>query len=424
MEHAEHHDHDHSDVPSDVALRVKALESLLVEKGLVDPAALDAIVETYEHKVGPHNGARVVARAWTDPAYKQRLLQDGTTALAELGYAGPQGSIIVVENTDTVHNVIVCTLCSCYPYPVLGLPPVWYKSAAYRSRAVIDPRGVLSELGLNVSPDVEIRVWDSNAEVRYMVLPQRPAGSEQKMTEAEPSKAGYPRRNDWCRPCPAAGDAAMNSVHDMGGMHGLGPILYAADEPVFHAAWEGRVAALFSALGALGRWNTDAVRYRMERMPPNEYLRASYYERWLRALTELAVEADLISQAELDSGRPDPGTERQTVCANGGTGQSQPGERTANGPNPNQLLRASIQAMRCRASNIHPVGHTRLPRYVRGRTWHDRARSRGAFERFRPTVVWAARRPRSISTWSDSVRPRIMGRCGRPTRQRPYRALR
>src|SRR5215469_9239896 len=178
MEHTEHHDHNHSDVPSDVALRVRALESLLVEKGLVDPAALDAIVETYEHKVGPHNGARVVARAWTDPAYKQRLLQDGTTALAELGYAGPQGSIIVVENTDAVHNVIVCTLCSCYPYPILGLPPVWYKSAPYRSRAVIDPRGVLREFGLELPAETEVRVWDSTAELRYLVLPQRPPGTE------------------------------------------------------------------------------------------------------------------------------------------------------------------------------------------------------------------------------------------------------
>jgi nitrile hydratase subunit alpha len=172
------HHHDHSDVPSDVALRVKALESLLVEKGLVDPAALDAIIETYEHKVGPHNGASVVAHAWADPTYKQRLLADGTAALAELGYAGPQGSIIVVENTESVHNLIVCTLCSCYPYPVLGLPPVWYKSAPYRSRAVIDPRGVLHELGLEVPEDVEVRVWDSNAEIRYMVLPQRPAGTD------------------------------------------------------------------------------------------------------------------------------------------------------------------------------------------------------------------------------------------------------
>jgi len=183
MEHAgqpnHNHDHDHhDDVPSDVALRVKALESLLIEKGLVDPAALDAIIETYEHKVGPHNGARVVARAWADPAYRQRLLEDGTAAIAELGYAGPQGSIIVVENSDSVHNLIVCTLCSCYPYPVLGLPPVWYKSAAYRSRAVIDPRGVLQELGLQIPEDIEVRVWDSNAEVRYMVLPKRPDGTE------------------------------------------------------------------------------------------------------------------------------------------------------------------------------------------------------------------------------------------------------
>ena len=161
-----------------MALRVKALESLLIEKGLVDPAALDAIIDTYEHKVGPHNGARVVARAWADPAYRQRLLEDGTAAIAELGYAGPQGSIIVVENSDTVHNLIVCTLCSCYPYPVLGLPPVWYKSAAYRSRAVIDPRGVLRELGLEIPDDIEVRVWDSNAEIRYMVLPKRPDGTE------------------------------------------------------------------------------------------------------------------------------------------------------------------------------------------------------------------------------------------------------
>jgi nitrile hydratase subunit alpha len=173
------HDHDHSVVPSDPALRVKALESLLVEKGLVDPAALDAIVEYYEHKVGPRNGARVVARAWTDPAYKARLLADATAAIAELGYSGRQGEhMVVVENTPTVHNVIVCTLCSCYPWPVLGLPPVWYKSAAYRSRSVIEPRAVLREFGLELSEEIEVRVWDSTAELRYMVLPERPAGTE------------------------------------------------------------------------------------------------------------------------------------------------------------------------------------------------------------------------------------------------------
>lgn len=172
-------DHQHQLVPSDMTLRVKALESLLVEKGLVDPAALDALVDTYEHKVGPRNGAKVVARAWVDPAFKQRLLENGTAAIAELGYSGEQGADIrVVENTARVHNLLVCTLCSCYPWPVLGLPPVWYKSAPYRSRAVIDPRGVLREFGTQLSEDVEVRVWDSTAEERYLVLPERPAGTE------------------------------------------------------------------------------------------------------------------------------------------------------------------------------------------------------------------------------------------------------
>ena len=179
------HDHSHQTVPSDVALRVKALESLLVEKGLVDPAALDALIDTYEHKIGPRNGARVVARAWVDPAYRERLLTDATAAIAELGYTGEQGEhMIVVVNSPKVHNLVVCTLCSCYPWPVLGLPPVWYKSAPYRSHAVIDPRGVLREFGLELPEDVEIRVWDSTAEVRYLVLPERPAGSE-KLSEEE-----------------------------------------------------------------------------------------------------------------------------------------------------------------------------------------------------------------------------------------------
>ena len=160
-------------------LRVKSLESLLVEKGLVDAAALDAIIVAYEHRIGPRNGARVVARAWVDPEYKRRLLQDATAAIAELGYGGRDGEhMVVVENTPSVHNLVVCTLCSCYPWPVLGLPPVWYKSAPYRSRAVIDPRGALRELGLDLPEDIEIRVWDSTAEIRYLVLPERPQGSE------------------------------------------------------------------------------------------------------------------------------------------------------------------------------------------------------------------------------------------------------
>jgi nitrile hydratase len=177
--------HPHNAPLSDVQLRVRALESLLTEKGLVDPAALDALIDTYETKVGPRNGARVVAKAWVDPAFKRRLLADGTATLAELGYIGRQGEdILVLENTPKVHNLVVCTLCSCYPWPVLGLPPVWYKSAPYRSRAVLDPRGILREVGVELPDDVEVRVWDSTAELRYLVLPERPAGTE-GLTEEE-----------------------------------------------------------------------------------------------------------------------------------------------------------------------------------------------------------------------------------------------
>ncbi len=172
-------DHTHNAPPSDTAMRVKALETLLQEKGLLDPAAIDALVETFETRIGPRNGARVVARAWTDPDYKRRLLADGSKAIAELGYSGVQGEdMVVIENTDDVHNLVVCTLCSCYPWPTLGLPPIWFKSAPYRARAVIDPRGVLDEFGVDLSEDVELRVWDSNAELRYLVLPQRPAGTD------------------------------------------------------------------------------------------------------------------------------------------------------------------------------------------------------------------------------------------------------
>ena len=162
-----------------MAERVKSLEALLVAKKLVDPDSLNALIDTYEHKVGPRNGAKVVARAWVDPAYKERLMRDATAAIAEFGFTGRQGEhMVVVENTPAVHNMVVCTLCSCYPWPVLGLPPVWYKSAPYRSRAVLDPRGVLREFGTIIGDEVEVRVWDSTAELRYLVLPERPAGTE------------------------------------------------------------------------------------------------------------------------------------------------------------------------------------------------------------------------------------------------------
>src|ERR1700674_3409401 len=207
------HAHAHQAVPSDMALRVKSLESLLVEKGLVDRAALDALIDTYEHKVGPRNGAQVVARAWADPAYKQRLLSDADKAIAELGYGGQQGEhMVVVENTPAVHNMVVCTLCSCYPWPVLGLPPVWYKSAPYRSQG---------SSSCTCHARCDGRCGES------------------------PSTPGRRRH--------------MNGVPDMGGMHGMGPIQEEHNEPVFHQTWESRLFALRRATGAWGKWNIDTT---------------------------------------------------------------------------------------------------------------------------------------------------------------------
>ena len=187
--HGHGHDHDHEDahslLPSDPELRVKAIESLLLSKGLVDAKTLDELIDTYENKIGPQNGAKVVAKAWIDNDYKKRLLSDATSAIRELSYQGRQGeNMIVVENTPEIHNVIVCTLCSCYPWPVLGIPPTWYKSDEYRSRTVREPRKVLSEFGVEIDSQVKVKVWDSTAELRYLVLPMRPEGSE-NMNESE-----------------------------------------------------------------------------------------------------------------------------------------------------------------------------------------------------------------------------------------------
>ena len=187
--HDDHeHDHAHSHLPSDPELRVKAIETLLLSKGLIDPNTLDELIDTYENKIGPQNGAKVVAKAWVDEDYKKRLLEDATSAIRELSYQGRQGeNMVVVENTPETHNVVVCTLCSCYPWPVLGIPPTWYKSDEYRSRAVREPRKVLSEFGLNIDSKVQIKVWDSTAELRYLVLPMRPIGSE-NMSEVQLAK--------------------------------------------------------------------------------------------------------------------------------------------------------------------------------------------------------------------------------------------
>jgi nitrile hydratase len=183
-EHDEHDEHAHYATPSsrrprsEMEVRAMALEAALVEKGLVGSDAIDEMIETFEHRMGPHHGARVVARAWTDTAFKHRLLDDGTAAIAELGISGPEGHVRVIENTERVHNLVVCTLCSCYPWPLLGMPPIWYKSFAHRSRAVAEPRAVLREFGIELDPSIEVRVWDSSAEVRYFVLPMRPEGTD------------------------------------------------------------------------------------------------------------------------------------------------------------------------------------------------------------------------------------------------------
>jgi len=190
-EHNHNHSHDHkhedahSHLPSDPELRVKAIETLLLRKGLIDSETLDELIDTYENKIGPQNGAKVVAKAWVDESYKKRLLEDATAAIRELSYQGRQGeNMVVVENTPDIHNIVVCTLCSCYPWPVLGIPPTWYKSDEYRSRTVREPRKVLSEFGVNVDPKVKVKVWDSTAEIRYLVLPMRPKGTEQ-LNESE-----------------------------------------------------------------------------------------------------------------------------------------------------------------------------------------------------------------------------------------------
>ncbi len=277
------HDHDHDEGShfSDVELRVKALESLLVEKGLVNPETLDKLIDTFETRLGPRNGARVVARAWVDPAYRQRLREDASAAIAELGYSGMQGEhMVVVENTPQVHNVVVCTLCSCYPWPVLGLPPVWYKSNAYRSRVVIDPRGVLKEFGVELPDDVEVRVWDSTAEVRYLVLPERPAGTE-RMSEQRACSAGHARLDD-----------RDGNSYERCTRHGRHARLRS------HRA-RGRTSRCSTIAGKRARsrcvrpavhWasgTSTSSRHANERMPPEEYLAATYYERWLAGLQRL-----------------------------------------------------------------------------------------------------------------------------------------
>ena len=272
---------------------MKALEALLTEKGLIDPAAIDAIVDIYETRVGPRNGARVVAKAWTDPEYRKRLLANATSAVAELGFAGPEGNhLVAVENTDRIHNLVVCTLCSCYPWPVLGLPPVWYKSFAYRSRAVSDPRGVLKDFGLELAPDVEVRVWDSSAEIRYLVIPQRPKGTEQMSEDALAAirDARLDGRSGEGRGAAPMSAAALNKLIEAARLD--------ADH-VFSAPWEARAFAIALKLSEAGHFSWDEFRDRLiAEVGASDRIRArdgtsdqgEYYEHFLRALERLLEE--------------------------------------------------------------------------------------------------------------------------------------
>ena len=309
-----------------------------------------------------------MARAWVDPEFKKRLLADASAAIAELGYAARAGEhLVVVENTPDRHNLVVCTLCSCYPWPVLGLPPVWYKSAPYRSRAVIDPRGVLREFGLDLDENVEIRVWDSTSEMRYLVLARSAPPAAKQMSEDElaalvtrdamiGTAKVTPRREPRDERRPRHGRDARH-----GADRAAKP-----NEPVFHETWEARVFALNRATAALGKWNIDAGRHSRERIPPADYLRMSYYEKWLAGLVMLLEESGLVSREELSSGRPAPGAAKATPpltaeqvphrwspTAAGSSARSTTPPRFAVG-----------QAVR--AKKINPTGHTRLPRYARG----------------------------------------------------------
>ena len=360
-----HHDHDHSEL-SETQLRVRALETILTEKGYIDPAALDLLIETYETKVGPRNGARVVAQAWADPAFRARLLKDATSAIAEFGYAGRQGEhIVAVENTPRLHNMVVCTLCSCYPWPVLGLPPVWYKSAPYRSKAVKDPRGVLRDFGFELPAGTDIRVWDSTAEIRYLVVPMRPAGtegwSEQRLAELVTRDSmigtGLPKA--------AARGRLMDGAHDMGGVAWSGPVRPEPNEPVFHAPWERRAFAITLAMAMPGGWNIDMSRFARENRSPEDYLSKSYYQIWLAGLERLMLERGLIAEDEIEAGRPlHPAKPvAKTLTPDGVASmlhRGGPTEREATSP-----ARFAV-GDRVRAKMIHPPTHTRLPRYVRG----------------------------------------------------------
>jgi nitrile hydratase len=434
------HDHDHDD-PSELGemeLRVRALETVLAQKGYIDPPALDVLIDTYQTKIGPRNGARVVARAWVDPVFREWLLRDATAAIASLGYTGRQGEhIVAVANSPQQHHMVVCTLCSCYPWPVLGLPPTWYKSAPYRSRAVKDPRGVLAEFGVTLPESTAIRVWDSTAEIRYLVIPERPAGTEgldeaalaelvtrdsmigtglARAPKARHEQGRAPGRSQ-AGPHPLGGSAAVLrgrgavmshlSHADLGGQAGNGPIVPEPEGELFHADWEPRALALTLAMGATGAWNIDMSRSARETLP--DYAQRSYYAIWLAALEKLLIERGLVGADELGAGRalhPGAPVARVLRAADvpAALAAGSPTERAAAAP-----ARFTLgDRVRTRAARVDH--HTRLPGYAQGKLGtvervlgahvfaDSHAQGRGADPQWLYTVVFDAH-----ELWGDAA---------------------
>ena len=284
-------DHHHPEELAPVEARIAAIEAVLVEKGVLDVDAVDQIVAHFEENLGPMNGAKVIAKAWTDPEYRTRLLTDGTAAIAELGFGGPEGEhVVVLENTADVHNLVVCTLCSCYPWPVLGLPPNWYKAPAYRSRAVREPRKVLAEMGTEIADDVEVRVWDSSAEARYLVLPMRPCG-HRRVHRGAARGCRHARLHDRRAAAVTATPFDDESLPRDNG------------ELVFEAPWQARALAIAVAVVDRLGLPWDAFRHRLMASIAEEPDRP-YYESWTKALESLVVAEDLTTAAALDEAMP------------------------------------------------------------------------------------------------------------------------
>ena len=401
-------------------LRVRAMETVLAEKGYIDPAALDVMIEAYETKIGPHNGARVVAKAWADPAFKQALIADATRAVQSLGLIDRVGDhLIAVENTPKLHNMIVCTLCSCYPWEVLGLPPVWYKSAPYRSRAVNDPRGVLADFGLTLPADTQIRVWDSTAETRFIVLPMRPAGTEGWSEEKLAALVTRDCMVGTGLPRGAAGYRVMDGIHDMGGMHGFGKVEPENERAGFPCRM-GRTHARDAARhDVCGRLQHRQMRAAIEALPPELYLSSSYYRRWALEIENLVTGLGLADVDEIEAGQAQHA--------------GKPLRKLTAGEVPNALTRGAFARPaqsparfkigdRVRAKNIHPPTHTRLPRYARGHV--------GVIEAIRGCHVFpdlSALGAGENPQWLYTVRvrgPRIMGRDDRPDAHGLNRGLR